>query len=121
MRLARRLVIAIVAAMVIILLMQWILDVPEQYPDHGFAAFEGSMADLSRCLIDEIAADPAVFGVGSDFELRLEEGLDGDALEVAGWVRSSTVSSFDSATLIVESNTNPLADPERIPTLCGSF
>ena len=111
----------VVASTVIILLMRWILDLPEQYPDHGMAAFEESMADVSRCLVGEIAADPAAFGVGPDFELRWKDGPNEGSLEVVGWIRSSSVSSFDSVTLTVESTTNPLADPEPIPTLCGAF
>lgn len=118
MRLARRLLIICVVAGFVALSMQWLLDVPAQYPDHGLEALDRSLMPVAVCLIEEIGTDPAAFGVGRDFRLSIDES---DAFKVHGWMRSSTVIFFDDVTLTVESDTNPLADPERISTMCGTL
>ena len=118
MRLARRLLIISVVSVSVALAMQWLLDVPAHYPGHGLEAIDPAMVGVAACLIDEIQGDPEAYGVGPDFELSLSEA---NVFKLKGWIRASTLISSDDKTLIVESDTNPLADPERIPTMCGAF
>jgi len=101
--------------------MQWILDVPAQYPDHGLAAIPEDLLPLASCLAAEIELDPSAYGVGPDFQVISEDGEGAMGLEVRGWFRSSTLTSTDDTTVKVESNLNPLADGDQRLTTCGSF
>lgn len=121
MRQARRLLVTLVIIGGLFLLMQWIIDVPVQYPDHGLAAISDDLLPVATCLVAEIEKDPARFGVGSDFRITVEERDDVVGLEVSGWFRTSSLTSVDPTTVVVESDLNPLADGDRLLTNCGSF
>lgn len=121
MRLAKRLLITLVILGGLLVLMQWILDVPAQYPDHGLAVIPEDLLPLASCLAAEIELDPSSFGVGQDFQIIVEEGVERSHLEVRGWFRSSTLTSTDDTTLQIESDLNPFADGDTRLTACGSF
>ncbi|MDH3540979.1 MAG: hypothetical protein OEP52_13325 [Acidimicrobiia bacterium] len=111
----------IVAGVVAVLawFMTWIIDVPARWPDHGLAELDAEAIDLvaAACLVSEVEADPAGYGVGDDFRFVIDET---GTLEIESRWRSSDVRRSGGAVL-VEENRPFGPDPYAVATSCPTW